>query len=72
MTSPIKTIDVLCPQCGHLYQDWFRGSVNLDLDDFDDEYLEECSTAICPECKFKVYFDSLTVKDGVFHLKDSN
>ena len=40
MTSPIEDITVQCPKCGHLYQDWFRGSVNLDLDDFDEEYLD--------------------------------
>ena len=49
MTSPIEDITVECPKCGHLYQDWFRGSVNLDLDDFDEEYLDQCSSATCPE-----------------------
>ena len=41
MTSPIEDITVECPKCWHLYQDWFRGSVNLDLDDFDEEYLDQ-------------------------------
>ena len=44
MTSPIEDITVQCPKCGHLYEDWFRASVNLDLDPFDSEYVEQCST----------------------------
>jgi type II secretory ATPase GspE/PulE/Tfp pilus assembly ATPase PilB-like protein len=72
MTSPIKAIDVLCPQCRQQYQNWHRPSVNLDLDDFDDEYLDECASAICPNCNFKIYFGSLTVKNSVFYLEGSN
>lgn len=67
MTSPPHKVDVVCPKCGHQYQDWSR-SVNLDEDDFDEEYLDRCSSAICPECKHKVYFGTLVVKDGVFYF----
>ena len=68
MTSPPEEITVQCPKCGHSYQDWFRASVNLDLDAFDSEYLEQCSTATCPECQYKVNLDVLIVEDGVFKL----
>ena len=69
MTSPIENITVRCPGCGREYQDWYRASVNLTLDDFDDEYLDECSSAVCPFCRFKVYFDTLVVDEqGVFHF----
>jgi C4-type Zn-finger protein len=68
MTSPIEEITVECPKCGHHYEDWFRASVNLDLDPFDAEYLESCSTATCPECQHKVNLDVLLVEDGVFKL----
>jgi C4-type Zn-finger protein len=68
MTSPIEEITVECPKCGHHYEDWFRASVNLDLDPFDAEYLESCSTATCPECRHKVNLDVLLVEDGVFKL----
>ncbi len=53
-----------CPNCDRNYKDWYRGSVNFDLDDFDKEYLEQCSSAICPHCQHKVYFCSLVIKDG--------
>ena len=43
MTSPIEDITVQCPKCRNLYKDWYRASVNLDLDPFDDEYLDQCS-----------------------------
>ena len=69
MTSPIEEITVQCPKCGHLYQDWTRASVNLDLDDFDEEYLEQCSTATCPECHYKIDLDVLIVEDGVFKFE---
>lgn len=68
MTSPPEEITVQCPKCGHVYEDWCR-SVNLDLDrDFDEQYLEECSSAICPKCSHKVYFDNLIVRNGVWQF----
>ena len=72
MTSPIENITVLCPKCWHLYEDWFRASVNLDLDPFDSEYVEQCSTATCPECQHKVNLDVLVVEDGVFKFGAQN
>ena len=39
MTSPPREITVTCPDCGHIYEDWYRPSINLSLDDFDDDYL---------------------------------
>lgn len=68
MTSPPEEIEVLCPQCKRRYRDWYRPSVNLDLDDFDSEYLDRCSSAVCPHCGFKVYFDTLQVRNGTFYL----
>ncbi len=65
MTSPPEEITVECPKCGHDYKDWFRGSVNLDLDDFDDEYLDQCSSATCPECQHKVNLDVLVAKESL-------
>jgi len=61
MTSPPKDIQVTCPQCGHIYQDWYRPSINLNLDDFDDEYIERATTATCPLCQFKVFLGGLVV-----------
>jgi DNA-directed RNA polymerase subunit RPC12/RpoP len=66
MTSPIERVKVTCPQCGHLYEDWYRASLNLDLDDFDDEYIDSATSAVCPKCSFKVYFGTLIVRDGIF------
>jgi len=34
------------------------------MDDFDDEYLDECSSAICPQCGYKVEFAMLVVDEG--------
>lgn len=72
MTMPIETVEVECPNCGHRYEDWQRRSVNLDLDDFDEAYLDECSSAVCPQCKFKVRFESLIVRDGTLYLPEGN
>ncbi len=59
MTSPTREIEVTCPDCGHSYQDWYRPSINLSLDDFDDEYLEEATTTPCPECGVKYDVEAL-------------
>ncbi|MFL5961022.1 MAG: hypothetical protein ACJ75G_12255 [Gaiellaceae bacterium] len=66
MTSPIETITVVCPACAVTYEDWTRGSVNLNLDDFGEDYLRECSTATCPSCGFVVELDTLVVEGNVW------
>jgi len=69
MTSPCEIVTVKCPKCGKVYEDWYRPSVNLMMDNFDEEYLDKCSSAICPDCGYKVRFNNLIVdKDGTFIL----
>ncbi|KLV06986.1 hypothetical protein ABT56_07510 [Photobacterium aquae] len=70
MSMPIEDIEVVCEKCGTIYQDWMRGSVNLDLDDFDEEYIDKCSSSVCPKCQHKVYHSALVVKNGVWKIKD--
>jgi DNA-directed RNA polymerase subunit RPC12/RpoP len=70
MTSPIEDITIVCPGCGLLFEDWYRASINLALDDFDDAYLEEASTSTCPTCGYKVSHDVLVVReDGIWEVK---
>jgi hypothetical protein len=69
MTSPPEKITIQCPRCGEVYEDWYRATVNLGLDDFDEEYLRQCSTAACPKCGHEVKFDLLVVeRDGKFSI----
>lgn len=69
MTMPPEEITVTCPECGNVYEDWYRGSINLQLDDFDDEYIEKASTATCPKCGTVVALGTLVVdRNGVWHL----
>jgi len=43
--------------------------MNLQMDDFDDEYIEEMSTGTCPACGHKVQLDVLVVRpDGVWEI----
>lgn len=71
MTSPIEQITVRCPYCATVYEDWYRASVNLDLDDFDEEYLEAAATATCPECGLKVNVSELSRgDDDIWELVD--
>jgi len=73
MTSPPEDVTVQCPACGTVCQDWYRASISFDLgEEFDEAYLDECSSAVCPQCKHKVYFEQLVVKDGVFRLTASD
>jgi len=72
MTSPPEQIEVLCPKCGIRYKDWCRRSLNLSLDDFDDDYIREASTSTCPECGVVVEHDVLVVeRDGTWVLPES-
>ena len=64
MTSPPREITVTCPDCGHIYEDWYRPSINLSLDDFDDDYLEEATTTTCPECGVKYDLGTLFARRG--------
>jgi DNA-directed RNA polymerase subunit RPC12/RpoP len=73
MTSPVEEIEVRCPKCGQVYSDWYRPSINLTLDDFDDEYVEAASTSTCPKCGHKVRHSVLTVgADGVWTFSEGD
>jgi hypothetical protein len=63
MTSPITQITVMCPNCGEVFKDWWRASVNAELDPglATDEYLDEASTAKCPNCKEHIELGPVTV-----------
>ena len=64
MTSPPRDIHVTCSDCGHAYLDWYRPSINLSLDNFVDDYLEEASTTTCPECDVKYDLGTLFARRG--------
>ena len=69
MTSPVEEIRVQCPRCGTVFDDWTRGSLNLDLDDVDDDYVRACATATCPSCGEVVALSTLIVRDGVWETR---
>jgi hypothetical protein len=50
MSTPPEFIVVWC-HCGAVYRDWFRPSINLSLDHFDDDYIERASSITCPNCR---------------------
>jgi len=58
MSRPIEEIGVTCPACGHYYQDWRRDESYLD--DFDEDYLDKCRSATCPQCQHKVSLNDLS------------
>ena len=63
MTSPPAQVTVECPRCGHVYRDWWRPSINLDLDEFDDAYLDKASpTRATPEVPMNGAFFATLVK----------
>lgn len=69
MTSPPRPITVECPKCGARYEDWHRASINLDLDNFDEEYLRAASTATCPNCGHIVELLTLTVTGNIWTMR---
>jgi len=69
MTSPPQQIEVRCPACHHVYETWWRPSINLALDHFDEKYLEEATIKTCPACGHKVSLTTLIVdENGVWHF----
>ena len=73
MTSPPEKIKIKCPKCGTIYDDWYRPSINLTLDNFDEDYIEDASTSVCPNCKYVVLHNVLTVReDGKWVLGGEN
>ena len=70
MTSPPKNVTVECPKCGSSYETIHRASMNLALDDFDEEYVREMSTGTCPSCGHVVELGALVVEpDGVWRFQ---
>jgi len=65
-TSPEEEVRVHCPRCGHRFKDWWRPSINLDQDNFEEEYLERATTADCPQCHTRIQLDAVVVQDGAF------
>jgi hypothetical protein len=68
MTSPIEFIEVRCLGCGGTYQTQFRASVNTDLDDFTEEYIDELQTGTCPRCGNKTTLGGLVVRGDVWEV----
>lgn len=70
MTSPPEQITIACPNCGHVYTDWHRASINVDLDPAlnDAAYLRDASTAKCPKCEHDVDLGTLVVKGDVWTI----
>ena len=71
MTSPPENITVRCPECGRLYEDWHRPSINLDIDPElgDPEYLHRAMHAQCPECGHEVALGGLVVRGDIRELR---
>ncbi len=72
MTSPPEPISVWCPKCNLIYEDWWRPSINSALDSFDDEYIEEASSATCPRCKTNVALPALHISGTQFSTQPAN
>jgi predicted RNA-binding Zn-ribbon protein involved in translation (DUF1610 family) len=61
VTSPVEIVVIDCPGCGERYEDWWRPSINLGIDAFDEDYLREASTGTCPRCGLVVDIGSVLV-----------
>jgi hypothetical protein len=68
MSSPPELILVWCP-CGALYRDWWRPSMNLSLDNFDDDYIERMSSTSCPNCRSHSRLGTLLARFENDHLR---
>jgi hypothetical protein len=67
MTSPPEIITVECPECGERYLDWYRPSINLMIEQFDEDYLDAAASATCTACGHRVAIEVLVVEpDGAW------
>ena len=66
MSSPVTTVTLKCPQCGKRYTSWCRASLNVTIDDFNDVSIDESSSATCPVCGYKAYFNTLVMRQGIY------
>jgi len=68
MTSPIREIQVRCPNCYRIYDDWHRSSFNFSLGEtYDPDYIDEASSSVCPACGYRGHHETLIVdQDGTF------
>ena len=55
-------------EAGRSFECCLLFNLDLVLNLNDPGYIEECSTALCPECQHKVNFDVLAGEVGVFKL----
>ena len=73
VTSPVEEILVRCPRCRHLYRDWWRASINPQLDlalGADLDYLDATRTAICPACGAHTAVEELTPRRDLWRADD--
>jgi hypothetical protein len=68
MTSPVQRITVECPRCHEEFEDWYRASINLNIEHFDDDYIRQASTATCPSCELVVELGTLVVDGDVWRI----
>jgi DNA-directed RNA polymerase subunit RPC12/RpoP len=72
MTSPPIRIEVVCPQCGTTFSDYYRPSINLSLgEEWSEEALEEATMVRCPQCGFTADPGTLLVEMGGEELEPS-
>lgn len=51
VTLPPSPVHMKCQRCGHRWKDWLRTVSPWDRELRDnDEYMEQCSTCVCPKC----------------------
>jgi hypothetical protein len=67
MSTPPELILLWCP-CGTVYLDSWRASMNLSLEDFNDEYIERMSSTTCPKCRAKERLGTLLTRFENDHL----
>jgi hypothetical protein len=69
MTSPPSPVTIRCLSCRKTFEDWRRPSINLQMNDFDEEYIRSATIKTCPYRGPEVRLATLIVdKEGVWHF----
>ena len=70
MTSPVDEIEVECPNCATVFRTWYRASMDLTLDAFDDVYIKAATVKTCANCGYQIALGALIIRRrGVWELR---
>jgi DNA-directed RNA polymerase subunit RPC12/RpoP len=61
MTRQPELVEAVCARCGTVYTTFYRPRLELELEPWTEEKIEQAATAACPECGSQDSLETLIV-----------